>query len=66
MLIERTDGIEVGVAAGRAAAHWLTPDIDQWGHGYGWTGQAVDAGTLTVVSLVRGTPGKCDWCTSMP
>ncbi len=52
--IDRTAGIEVGVAASRATAHWLAPDTEQWGHGYGWTGQAIDAGTLTVVSLVRG------------
>ena len=52
--IDRTSGIDVGVAASRAAAHWLTADTEQWGHGYGWTGQALDAGTLTTVSLVRG------------
>ncbi|WP_291755920.1 DUF2264 domain-containing protein [Cellulomonas sp. 73-92] len=51
---ECADGTRVGVGGSRAAAHWLTPDVEQWNHGYGWTGEATDAGTLTVVSLVRG------------
>ncbi|WP_425955482.1 DUF2264 domain-containing protein [Xylanimonas sp. McL0601] len=44
----------VGVAASRATAHWLAPDDAQVHHGSGRHGAATDAGTLTVVSLVRG------------
>ncbi|WP_418275518.1 DUF2264 domain-containing protein [Isoptericola jiangsuensis] len=44
----------VGVAASRARAHWLDPDPGQQDHGHGRRGTAVEAGLLTVVSLVRG------------
>ncbi len=44
----------VGVAASRAAAHWLVPGAEQVHHGSGRHGTATHAGTLTVVSLVRG------------
>ena len=42
--------------ASRAAAHWLAPSPGSAsaGHGYGAAGTARDAGTVTVVSLVRG------------
>ncbi|MFF1527941.1 DUF2264 domain-containing protein [Cellulomonas sp. NPDC058312] len=44
----------VGVAASRARAHWLTPAASQEQHGSGLAGAASPAGTLFVVSLVRG------------
>jgi len=45
---------EAGVAASRVAAHWVLPATDQPGHGSGAIGDAVGAGVLTVVSVVRG------------
>jgi hypothetical protein len=48
------DGTTAAVAASRAEAHWLTPEEQQHHHGSGWSGEPVDAGTLTVVSIVRG------------
>ncbi len=48
------DGARVAVAASRADVRWLTPDADQHHHGSGYSGRTTDAGTLTVVSLVRG------------
>ncbi|MFB7797770.1 DUF2264 domain-containing protein [Isoptericola sp. NPDC056134] len=45
---------EAAVAASRVAAHWVLPAEDRQGHGSGATGDAVDAGVLTVVSVVRG------------
>ncbi len=56
-LTARVDGggdVPVGVAASRAAAHWLTPAAEQVRHGSGLEGRAEPAGTLLVVSLVRG------------
>jgi hypothetical protein len=47
-------GTPVAVAASRADVRWLTPHTGQHDHGYGRSGTATDAGTLTVVSLVRG------------
>ncbi len=51
---ELDDGNSVAVAASRADVRWLTPDAGQHDHGYGRPGATTDAGTLTVVSLVRG------------
>ncbi|MEL7977999.1 DUF2264 domain-containing protein [Isoptericola sp. F-RaC21] len=48
------DGGGAAVAASRVAAHWVAPGADQRGHGSGATGEARDAGVLTVVSVVRG------------
>lgn len=45
---------DVAYAASRVDAHWLTPDPVQQHHGYGYVGEARPAGTLTVVSIVRG------------
>ncbi|UNX53733.1 DUF2264 domain-containing protein [Georgenia sp. TF02-10] len=42
------------VAASRAAAHWLDVRADGARHGSGLPGTAEPAGTLTVVSVVRG------------
>jgi len=44
----------VGVAASACRVHWVEPVGVQVRHGAGFRGDAVDAGTLTVVSLVRG------------
>jgi hypothetical protein len=44
----------VGVAASVSRVHWVEPVGVQVRHGAGFRGEAVDAGTLTVVSLVRG------------
>lgn len=53
--IDDLDGSPLGVAASRAAAHWVTPDAQQEHHGRGFSGTASAAGTLLVISLVRGT-----------
>jgi hypothetical protein len=45
---------DVAVGASRGRARWLTPAAVQTHHGSGWCGETADAGTLTVVSLVRG------------
>jgi hypothetical protein len=47
-------GTPVAVAASRADVHWLTPEPQEHQHGSGWSGETTDAGTLTVVSVVRG------------
>jgi hypothetical protein len=47
-------GPQVGVGASRVRARWLEPAAVQTDHGSGWSGETADAGTLTVVSLVRG------------
>ncbi len=47
-------GERVAVAGSVAHAHWLTPASTQAHHGAGYEGEARAAGTLTVVSLVRG------------
>lgn len=44
----------VGAAGSVARAHWLTPAPTQVHHGSGYDGEARAAGTLTVLSLVRG------------
>ncbi len=44
----------VAVAGSVAHAHWLTPAATQHHHGSGYDGTATAAGTLTVLSLVRG------------
>ncbi|GIF25581.1 hypothetical protein BJ973_003859 [Actinoplanes tereljensis] len=49
----RIDG-EVGVAGSTGVAHWNTPIPDQRDHGSGRLGQSVEAGEITVFSLVRG------------
>jgi len=53
----RVDGEEhaaVGVAASTSLVHWVEKDPTQERHGSGFTGRATDAGTVTVISLVRG------------
>jgi len=44
----------LAVAGSVAHAHWLTPATQQQHHGSGYVGTAEQAGTLTVLSLVRG------------
>ena len=44
----------VGIAGSRALAHWLTASPTTTHHGSGRDGEIVPAGTLTVLSLVRG------------
>ncbi|MDR2722739.1 MAG: DUF2264 domain-containing protein [Cellulomonadaceae bacterium] len=51
---EPSSDTAVGVGATRVAAHWIDLASQQTLHGSGWTGQATPAGTLTVISLVRG------------
>ena len=53
-------GADDGVAwaASRQTAHWLDMPDEQVHHGSGYTGQAGVAGTITVVSLLRG-PWEC-------
>ncbi len=53
----RVDGEEhaaIGVAASTSLVHWVEQDPTQERHGSGFTGRATDAGTVTVISLVRG------------
>ena len=45
---------EVGMAASRAHAHWVDPYPTQFLHGSGYVGDATWAGTITVLSVVRG------------
>lgn len=42
------------VAGSVVRAHWVTPADAGYDHGYGRAGETTDAGTLTVVSVVRG------------
>ncbi|MFC8921820.1 DUF2264 domain-containing protein [Cellulosimicrobium sp. NPDC057127] len=44
----------VGVAASVVRSRWLEPELGGRDHGSGLPGTLTDAGTLTVVSLVRG------------
>jgi hypothetical protein len=44
----------VGVAVSESRMRWVDADDVQEHHGSGFTGHVVEAGTLTVVSLVRG------------
>lgn len=44
----------VGVAASVSRVRWVEAADAQIRHGAGFTGEAVEAGTITVVSLVRG------------
>ncbi len=44
----------VGVATSESRIRWVEPDDVQENHGSGFTGRVVDAGSLTVLSLVRG------------
>ena len=53
----RVDGegeVAVGVAVSESRVRWVAADEIQERHGSGFTGQAVDAGTITVISIVRG------------
>ncbi|MCB7137433.1 DUF2264 domain-containing protein [Cellulosimicrobium marinum] len=53
--VDETAGqVPVGVAGSVARAHWLDADTTGRDHGSGLPGVATDAGTITVVSLVRG------------
>ncbi len=49
----RGNGV-VGVAVSESRVRWVAADDVQQRHGSGFTGRAVEAGTLTVMSLVRG------------
>ena len=44
----------VGMAASRARTHWVDPYPTQFLHGSGYVGDAVPAGIITVLSVVRG------------
>jgi hypothetical protein len=44
----------VGVAMSESRVRWVAADDVQQRHGSGFTGRAVEAGTITVMSLVRG------------
>lgn len=44
----------VGVAVSESRVRWVAADDVQQRHGSGFTGRAVEAGTITVISLVRG------------
>ena len=44
----------VGVAVSESRVRWVAADAVQQRHGAGYTGSAVEAGTITVISLVRG------------
>ena len=44
----------VGVAVSESRVRWVAPDDAQQRHGSGFTGRAVEAGIITVISLVRG------------
>ncbi|WP_265521132.1 DUF2264 domain-containing protein [Oerskovia flava] len=50
----RPGQVPVGVGASEVSAHWLDAELGGRDHGSGLPGAATDAGTLTVVSLVRG------------
>jgi hypothetical protein len=53
----RVDGRDkdaVGVAVSESRVRWVAAGEAQQRHGSGFTGLAVEAGTITVVSLVRG------------
>ncbi len=53
----RVDGrgdARVGLAVSESRVRWVAPDEVQQRHGSGLTGTAVEAGEITVVSLVRG------------
>ena len=54
LALEGDDGARVAVAASRADVRWLVPSPGQERHGSGVHGDAVPAGTITTVSLVRG------------
>lgn len=45
---------DAAVLASRARCHWVKPDRDAPDHGSGRPGDAVDAATVTTVSVVRG------------
>jgi hypothetical protein len=47
-------GVEVGVAASRATAHWVDDAAKAPDHGSGRVGTATTAGQITVLSVVRG------------
>lgn len=49
-------GAAVGIAASRSDVHWVAADPDEPDHGSGRSGTSTPAGTMTVVSVVRG-----DW-----
>ncbi|WP_435736023.1 DUF2264 domain-containing protein [Cellulosimicrobium sp. PMB13] len=53
--VDETPGqAPVGVSGSVVRAHWLDAETGGRDHGHGLPGVATDAGTLTVVSLVRG------------
>lgn len=54
LALEGEGDARVAVAASQAHARWLVPRTDQHLHGSGVAGDAVPAGTITTVSLVRG------------
>jgi len=52
--VDSSHGVMVGVAASRQESHWVDPEPQQENHGSGYVGRATPAGSLTVVSLLRG------------
>ncbi|MEU7823637.1 DUF2264 domain-containing protein [Catellatospora sp. NPDC049133] len=50
--VRERDG--AAVLASRARCHWVKPDRDAPDHGSGYPGDAMDAATVTTVSVVRG------------
>ncbi|GHJ43631.1 hypothetical protein Cs7R123_09730 [Catellatospora sp. TT07R-123] len=52
--VRLSDGGEAAVLASRARCRWMRPDRAAPDHGSGLPGEAVDAATVTTVSLVRG------------
>jgi len=52
--VDSSHGVMVGVAASRQESHWVDPEPQQENHGSGYVGRGTPAGSLTVVSLLRG------------
>jgi hypothetical protein len=52
--VDSSHGVMVGVAASRQESHWVDPEPQQENHGSGYAGRGTPAGSLTVVSLLRG------------
>lgn len=49
-----TAGGPIAAGASAGMTYWLDPDAEQQHHGSGWTGRYRAAGTVTVVSYLRG------------
>ncbi len=52
--VDGTGSGAVAVAASTSRVRWIEADAVQERHGSGYTGRAVEAGSITVASLVRG------------